>query len=176
MSSSPLPSCIVCPSRCLSGPPTAIATPARLSTLRCFSRLRPTPTTAVVGPQLKIAHAPCLTAAMAHACMHARTHSTHATKRKIIPRTACGPFVIRRPYRRGAAVLIHGVRRGWIRGHGSHGTPQKPPQEDCHLLICRRASSRARARARACVCVCVCVCARVRVRACVRTCAWNLCA
>lgn len=65
-------------------------------------------TTAVVGPQLKIAHAPCPAAAMAHACTHAwyarmhaaRTHGTHATKREIIPRAACGPFVVR-PYRRG---------------------------------------------------------------------------
>jgi len=36
-------------------------------------------TTAVVGPQLKIAHASCPAAAMAHACTHVRTYArTHA--------------------------------------------------------------------------------------------------
>lgn len=97
MSSSPLPSCIACPSRRLSGPPTA--SPARLSTLRCFSRLddrrgrAPTEDRACAVPR-----------GSHDACVHARTHGTHATKREIIPRAACGPFVVW-PYRRGSTDI-----------------------------------------------------------------------
>lgn len=54
---------------------------------------------AVVGPRLRITHALRLAAAITHVCTHARM-VRHATKREIIPRAACGPFVIR-PYRRG---------------------------------------------------------------------------
>lgn len=86
---------------------------------------------------------------------HARTACNE--KREIIPHAACGPFVVR-PYCRGGTDRRgqmgrggggerhdRGVRSPRVRSFSlSHGTPRKPPQEDCHLLICRRASSRRR--------------------------------
>lgn len=71
-----------------------LPSPARLSTLRRFSRLGDRCSRAPTED-----HA-CVASCSGHnACVHARM-VRHATKREIIPRAACGPFVIR-PYRRG---------------------------------------------------------------------------
>lgn len=95
-------SLILYPSRCFSDPLSSLPLPSRrLNSLR--SGASHDSPTVIVGPRLWIAHALHLATAMTHACMRVCTHARtvrHATKREIIPRAACGPFVIR-PYRRG---------------------------------------------------------------------------
>lgn len=107
-------------------PPPRLVARTRLSTLGRFSRLgdrrgrAPTEERACVAP--RGGHG---------ACVHARTHvrmyarmARHATKREIILRAACGPFVVR-PYRRGGTDTTgrttpeRGVRERALARHAS---------------------------------------------------------
>lgn len=129
---------------------------------------------AVVGPRLRVTHALRFATAIeytsTYVCAYVRTHSTmqsgaawHAQQEtRNNPARSVRPFcrtaLLPRRYRQEGANGGRG--RGGGRGGGSdiikgytpralslslsHGTPRKPPQEDCHLLICRLASSRRR--------------------------------
>lgn len=117
----------------------------RLSTLRRFSRLGGRCSRAPTED-----HA-CVASCSGHnACVHARTHGTARNETRNNPARSVRPFCHsakspRRYQHTGAEEGGGGGEKG-TRARLSHGMPQKPPQEDCHLLICRRASSRVRER------------------------------
>jgi len=118
-----------------------LPSPARLSTLRRFSRLGGRCSRAPTED-----HA-CVASCSGHnACVHARTHGAARNETQNNPARSVRPFchsaLSPRRYQHTGEEGGHGR----VREHVSHGTPQKPPQEDCHLLICRRASSRVRER------------------------------
>jgi len=138
MSSSPLPSCIACPSRRLSGPPTAVVGSTLHASVLLTTRRPPWSGPNWRSRMRRTPRQPWRMRAHTHA-RYARNETRNNPARSMRPfcRMALSP----RQYR----YTERGGHRG-VRGHGSHGTPRKPPQEDCHLLICRRASSRVRER------------------------------